>query len=91
MPGSSVPVLLGSRAFETSKVFQIGAEVTQVTNDTGIRSMKSKDAKFIGEAVRGRSSSIADQIEETAGVWLAAVCTVIAGVGTVLQLIAWFR
>ncbi|WP_156132396.1 hypothetical protein [Paraburkholderia terrae] len=53
--------------------------------------MKSKDAKFIGEAVRGRSSSIADQIEETAGVWLAAVCTVIAGVGTVLQLIAWFR
>ena len=91
MPGSSIPVLLGSRGFETSKVFQIGAEVTQVTNDTVIRSMKSKEAKFIGEAVRGRSSSIADQIEETAGVWLAAVFTVIAGVGTVLQLIACFR
>ncbi|WP_162600951.1 hypothetical protein [Paraburkholderia sp. C35] len=35
--------------------------------------------------------SIADQVLETAGVVLAAVFTVIAGVGTVMQFVAIFR
>jgi len=32
-----------------------------------------------------------EQIKETAGVVLAAVFTVIAGIGTILQLVAYFR
>ncbi|ALL66176.1 hypothetical protein K788_0002697 [Paraburkholderia caribensis MBA4] len=39
----------------------------------------------------GYSSSVGEWIEETAGVWLAAVFTVIAGAGTILQLVAFFR
>ncbi|WP_248556329.1 hypothetical protein [Paraburkholderia terrae] len=39
----------------------------------------------------GYSSSVAEWIEETAGVWLAAVFTVIAGAGTILQVVAFFR
>jgi hypothetical protein len=39
----------------------------------------------------GYSSSVTEWIEETAGVWLAAVFTVIAGAGTILQVVAFFR
>jgi hypothetical protein len=40
---------------------------------------------------RDHASPVAGQIGETAGVVLAAVFTMIAGVGTILQFVAFFR
>ncbi|MBN3751467.1 hypothetical protein G3N95_00825 [Paraburkholderia sp. Tr-20389] len=40
---------------------------------------------------RDQPSTTVEQIKETAGVVLAAVFTIIAGAGTVLQLVAFLR
>ncbi|WP_180733001.1 hypothetical protein [Paraburkholderia sp. PGU19] len=57
--------------------------VTRMAKNTS-----SQRQRNIGD---GDSSSVVEWIEETAGVWLAAVFTVIAGAGTILQVVAFFR
>lgn len=67
---------------------------TKNCRETAVKGMAQQvsDQRLIDTGDRdGHSSSVTEWIEETAGVWLAAVFTVIAGAGTIQQVVAFFR
>ncbi|MEP9322100.1 hypothetical protein PPMP20_03025 [Paraburkholderia phymatum] len=73
---------------ETARVLRISAEEEPWSSTHSSASRHGAKARHVP---RDPLPPTAGQIEQTTGVLLAAVFTVIAGAGTVLQLVAFFR